>query len=238
MKGLRMQTNRAYPKPERSDNPSPLEMAIYNFELKAKAYHDQKLVNSSKNDKDILDKMKQDFEHLQKEKKRLLSLYSMQESLSAYRKQNEDTTEDELAKEEHHPTTKLAKFLTAVGEPKPTRNHEAHHIICGKARHRQRLMAFARLSLHEHGIGINDPINGVWLCNTEKNKMEDWATPESVSHRRIHRYNYETWIGQAFASPENKSQFIGKLRTMKLRIKMGSMPDNVMKPKDINWTGK
>lgn len=233
-----MQPLRYYPQPQRPNNPSVLEMSIYNYELKAKAYHDKKIATSPSDNLEFLDKMKRDLEHLKNEKRRLVSLCTVQESLSAYRAHNERASEDELANEDHHPTSKLAKYLTAVGEPKPTVNHEAHHIICGKGQHRQRLMALARLSMHEHGIGINDPINGVWLWNYENNKNEDWATPESVSHRKIHRYNYETWIGYAFANPENKVQFINKLRNIKLRIRIGSMPSNVMTSKDTSWNGK
>ncbi|ASM55684.1 hypothetical protein PNIG_b0023 [Pseudoalteromonas nigrifaciens] len=38
-----MTTLREYPKPDRAANPTPLDMAIYNFELKAKSYHDESI---------------------------------------------------------------------------------------------------------------------------------------------------------------------------------------------------
>lgn len=91
-----------------------------------------------------------------------------QQSLESYRAESEGSSVKELAEEEHHPTEKLAKFLRAAGEPKPTSYHEAHHIVCGKGRYRQRLTYAARLRMHSFGIGINDPTNGVWLRNFEK----------------------------------------------------------------------
>lgn len=219
-----------YPQPSRPAEPTPLEMAIYNFELKAKAHYDNKSANK--------EKLNRDFEHLQKEKTRLLSVVIAQESLSQYRQRNETVGEEVLSEEPHHPTKILAQYLSAVGEPKPTINHEAHHIICGKGRFRQVLIAQARLTMHLHGIGINDPINGVWLCNMEKNKEDDWATRNSVPHRKIHRYNYETWIGSSFRGRQNKLQFVTRLRNVKFRIKSGTMPVNVMKKKDVQWDGR
>lgn len=189
-----------YPKPERPQDPTPLEMAIYNYELKAKSYYDRQ----ANEDSICMEKMNRDYIHLQSEMKRIESLCAAQEALAAYRSSNESKIPDELRKEPHHPTTKLAKFLTAVGEPKPTVNHEAHHIICGVGRFLKARMALARLNLHNHGMGINDPLNGVWLCNTEKNKKDDGATPDSVPHRRIHRKNYETWITSSFHKHFNK----------------------------------
>lgn len=70
-----MLQNQAYPHPTRPADPSALEMSIYNFELKAKAYHDQRLNNSTnKNDKELLNKMKRDYDHLQHEKDAFLHI--------------------------------------------------------------------------------------------------------------------------------------------------------------------
>ena len=240
-----------YPKPDRPDNPTPLEMAIYNYELKARSHYEQRMGGST--DEELLEKLERDLKHLQNEKRRLLSVAVAQESLEGYRKYTESSSAGELESEGHHPTDKLAKFLTAEGEFKPTRNHQAHHIVPGKGQYQQMLMLDARLSLHQCGIGINDPRNGVWMLNYKKNKEDDWATADSVPHANIHRYNYETWIGERFASlqqtifsgidpnithEKQRAIVIGRLKDVKTRIKLNSMPSEVMTKKNITWDGK
>ncbi|WP_236559619.1 AHH domain-containing protein [Colwellia sp. 20A7] len=229
--------NRLYPHPTRPNDPSPLELAIFNYELKAKNYHNQRIKKN--NSKDIQEKMKRDFEHLQREKTRITGHVLAQESLNIYRENNEKLTTKQLRQEKHHPTEKLASYLTAVGEPKPTTMHEAHHIICGKGRFRQAMMLRARLNLHIHGIGINDPVNGAWLINFVKNKEQDWATPDAPAHRKIHRYNYETWIGSTLGiqNRPSKIQFLNSLRNVKIKIKTGNMPAKVLDTKDELWKG-
>ena len=189
-------------------------MAIYNYELLAKKHYDDKRRKSAASK----EKLQRDYGHLQKERKRLEHLLIAQQSLESYRAENEGTSVKELAEEEHHPTEKLAKFLRAAGEPKPTSYHEAHHIVCGKGRYRQRLTYAARLRMHSFGIGINDPTNGVWLRNFEKNKSDDWATPDTVSHRRLHRHNYEVWVSTSLRTKVNKLDFINALRGVKIKI--------------------
>ncbi|XQW86705.1 AHH domain-containing protein [Thalassotalea piscium] len=229
--------NRLYPHPTRPNDPTPLELAIFNYELKAKEYHNQRIKKN--NSKDVQDKMKRDFEHLQREKERITGHVKIQESLRVYRKNNADADLVELAEEKHHPTDKLARYLTAIGEPKPTTMHEAHHIICGKGKFRQAMLLEARFNLHICGIGINDPLNGAWLINFVKNKDQDWATPKAPSHRKIHRYNYETWIGNTLAPSVqlNKEQFFNRLRDVKIKIKTGKMPAKVLDAKDELWKG-
>ncbi|MBJ7554362.1 AHH domain-containing protein [Marinomonas spartinae] len=227
-----MQPFAIYPQPDRPSNPTPLEMAIYNYELKAKAFYDKKAKLKGSKDAEVINRLNQDYNHLEKERKRLESITVIQESLDAYRAANELSDEETLFKENHHPTTKLARFLTAIGEPKPTVKHEAHHIIPGKGRFAAMPLLRARLQLHAHGIGINDPMNGVWLYGTEKGKDFDWATADTISHRRLHRHNYELWISDTLRVQVNKTQYVNLLRQVKLKIKMGTMPQNVMMPKN------
>ncbi|MBJ7553130.1 AHH domain-containing protein [Marinomonas spartinae] len=234
-----MQPLKHYPQPERPSDPTPLEMAIYNYELKAKAFYDKKARLGDAKEADVTKRLNQDYKHLEQERKRLKSITVIQEVLEKYREESRSSDEDTLMMEEHHPTQKLASFLTASGEPKPSIKHEAHHIIPGKGRFQQPATARARLFLHGHGLGINDPMNGVWLYGVEKGKKEfDWATSAATSHRRIHRYNYETWISSTLGRHEMSSQrFISLLQEVKLRIKNGMMPQQVMMKKDESWDG-
>ncbi|SBS36563.1 hypothetical protein MSP8887_02633 [Marinomonas spartinae] len=237
-----MQPLKHYPQPERPSDPTPLEMAIYNYELKAKAFYDKKARLGDAKEADVTKRLNQDYKHLEQERNRLEYITVIQEALEKYRENSEaigkETKGLGLLEEEHHPTKKLASFLTASGEPKPSIKHEAHHIIPGKGRFRKPAIARARLVLHEHGLGINDPMNGVWLYGVEKGKKEfDWATSEATSHRRIHRYNYETWISATLSGRLNRVRFISLLREVKFRIKNGMMPEKVMMKKDESWNG-
>jgi len=234
-----MQPLQKYPQPDRPQNPSALEMAIYNFELKAKSYFDEKQKENP--DEALLKKLTADYTHLQNEKKRIESIVIAQSFLEAYREDCDSSTAENLSKEAHHPTDKISRFLTAIGEPKPTENHEAHHIILGKGRFNPIAIYRARLNLHLLGIGINDPINGTWLINFEKNKKFDWATEKAPAHRKLHRHNYESWIGSTLGyvlgKEMDKDKFINKLRAVKVKIKTGTLPSKIFEPKDELWKG-
>ncbi|MPW29940.1 hypothetical protein F9L16_13175 [Agarivorans sp. B2Z047] len=232
---------RIYPHPTRPSNPNALELAIYQFELKAKKFHDAKLAGvpaSSEEEKALLEKMTRDYEHLEAEKSRITGLVIAQESLKAYREACSSASLKDLKEEAHHPTDRLARHLASVGEPKPTKRREPHHIVCGKGKFLRSRMMRARLNLHLNGIGINDPSNGVWMINFHKNKPEDWATPSTPSHRGIHRYNYETWITRHLGQTSlQKDIFERRLRHIKNQIKSGSLPAQVLAPKDTSWKG-
>lgn len=131
-------------------------------------------------------------------------------------------SQEELAREKHHPTKTLRKNLFAAGEPKPSPIHEAHHIIPGKGRYLQYQMMICRLNLHSYGIGIHDPLNGMWLRNYEKNKPDDWATPEASGHRSLHCTEYERWISQKFMNDNVPDHvFVGWLKDVKRQLRYG-----------------
>lgn len=226
-----------YPHPSRKQDPTALELAIYNFELKAKAYYDKKM--KSDNSTELKNRLKIDYKHLQLEKKRIESIGVAQSYLEKYREESNQSDLSTLSKESHHPTKKLATFLFAIGEPKPTPAHEAHHIIPGKGRFDIRAILAARLNLHLAGVGINDPFNGTWLINFLHNKEFDWATPDAPPHRKIHRRNYETWIGRTLGQQNNnnKAKFINSLRVVKTHIKTGTLPQQIFEPNTELWKG-
>ncbi len=231
-----MQPLSKYPQPQRPSSPDALEMAIYNYEMKAQAYHNSK---KDKMTEDERARLEADYKHLNDEKSRIKSVVIAQTALEEYRTNAKDSSIKELEDEKHHPTNQLASHLFAVGEPKPTNLHEAHHIISGKGRFNKSAMIGARLSMHLAGIGINDPHNGVWLINFAKNKKIDWATTDAPPHRKIHRYNYETWIGARLGSimSEDTALFISHLNNTKMLIKTGMLPDKIFDKKDTSWKG-
>ncbi|PKH31972.1 AHH domain-containing protein [Shewanella sp. ALD9] len=228
-----------YPQPTRPNEPSALEMAIYNFELKAKKYYDAK--QKSNNSKQVQSQLDQDYKHLQEQRKRIESVAIAQSYLQDYRDVSSKASLSDLKSEAHHPTRKLANFLFAIGEPQPTSNHEAHHIISGKGRFLQAQIIAARLNMHLCGIGINDPINGTWLINFLSNKQFDWATSEAPPHRKLHRQNYERWIGTTLGkkglSTQGKAKFFNELRIVKNHIRTGTLPANIFEADEQIWKG-
>ena len=226
-----------FPRPVRPENPSPLEMVIYQYELKASEFHNGRNKMASANETakqkaDRIAKRDRDWQHLRLERRKIAAHLKMQENLTAYREGNKQKSLSELASESHHPTKMLARNLQAVGEPKPTPMHEPHHIIPGAGKHRKQLMILSRLNLHAFGIGINDPLNGIWLRNFAKNTADDWATPESPAHRPIHTFNYETWISSQFSNDNlPETVFLSRLQTVKRKLRDGTHPENILQRK-------
>ncbi|MCX2842461.1 hypothetical protein OQJ59_12600 [Microbulbifer thermotolerans] len=78
-------------------------------------------------------------------------LADLQAKLGSYRKACKTKSSGQLLKEKNHPTDDLAKHLTAIAESKPSRNHDAHHIIMGKDRWQKQKLMISRLNLHQFG---------------------------------------------------------------------------------------
>ncbi|WKT59940.1 AHH domain-containing protein [Microbulbifer thermotolerans] len=216
--------------------PTPLELAIYEFEKRAKAYH-QRLAESAPPDESPSQAKareaacQRDLEHLECERTRIRALVQIQAQLEQYRADCKKKSFKELLAEPHHPTRKLAKHMTAAAEPKPSPHHDPHHIIPGKGRWLQSLIVEARLSMHICGIGINDPLNGVWLPRDRRYKGH-WATPKAPAHKELHRYKYEEWIAQKFRKSLPVEAFKGELRLVKAMLKGGGYPPSIVQPKN------
>ena len=229
------------PKP-RPSNPTLLELAIHRFEHQARVYHHKKAqiaVASGCKEQIAAQRadLDRDWQHLQRERIRISMQAQLQVGLEEYRSNAKAKTVAELAKEPHHPTTQLTRNLTAIGDPKPSPDHDPHHIIMGKGRWQPLEMVKARLALHMHKIGINDPINGVWLPRKKADKGH-WATPLAPSHKEIHSYNYETWISRHFGARNlNEAQLRLKLRDIKYQLENGGYALEITAPKDAKWNG-
>lgn len=225
----------------RPSNPTPLELAIHRFEEQARAYHHKKAQlaatkGCAKEQAEVSKSLDRDLAHLQRERIRISTHAKLQLSLEEYRAKSKSATPRELATEAHHPAAILAKNLTAVAEPKPSPVHDPHHIILGTGRWLSDEMAKARMALHIHGIGINDPINGVWLPRTKQDKGH-WATPDSPAHKEIHRFNYERWLTRLFGgSLMAEMAMINRLRNVKSMLKFGGYPPEILLPKSTNRT--
>lgn len=222
------------PKPERPLNPTPLEMIIYNYELKARQFHNARDRKAPVNEplqskQDRIAKRNRDWQHLKVERRKIAAHFALQTQLESYREANKQRPVMELLTENHHPTKRLARNLAAVGEAKPTTFHEPHHIIPGQGKFARPEMRVCRLNLHTFGYGINDPINGVWLRNYEKNRQDDWATPTAPSHRPIHTKEYERWISSQFLNDNlPEGIFLNRLRAVKSMLKTGTHPAHIL----------
>ncbi|MBQ1783497.1 MAG: AHH domain-containing protein [Gammaproteobacteria bacterium] len=227
----------------RPSNPTALELAIHRFEHQAKVYHYEKvkLAKATGQPGEISKaraKLDRDWQHLQRERIRIATHAQLALDLENYRASAQEKTVAMLADEPHHPTRQLARNLTAVGEPKPSLDHDPHHIIMGKGRFLALRMMQVRLSLHLHNMGINDPINGVWLPRTRTDKGH-WATPEAPAHKELHGFNYEAWIVRQFRDIKmSKQRFVNRLRDVKIKLQFGGHPADIVQPKNPSWSGE
>ncbi|WKE65423.1 AHH domain-containing protein [Gallaecimonas kandeliae] len=245
--------------PVRPENPTPLELAIYQFEKRCAEYHSkeraQKVANlSPKEQAKFSENQRLEWEHLQNLKAALIAhdiATPAKQPLADYRQAVTNKTLTERLQEPHHPPKVLARNLEADGDPQPSPRYAPHHIIMGKGRYRKPLMSAARLNLHLHGVGINDSVNGVWLVhnraeselwrtdNSTGEKPKHWATPDAPVHLPIHTYNYETWIYSQFG-PRGipKESFLRSLKTVKVQLKTGAYPQMIEERPSKDWDGK
>ncbi|WP_104401811.1 AHH domain-containing protein [Vibrio penaeicida] len=230
----------------RPANPSAAELALDRYDMLVRdfyiKYKSNKAPKAPKAQvKRMLEAEQRDLKFLKMKRTQLIAhakVAEMEAELRDYVEGNQSKKLKELSEEEHHPTQKLARNLTAAGEPKPTINHEAHHIVPGKGRFKQAAIEGARIELHMHQIGINDPRNGVWMMNFKKNLDLNWADPKSPAHRSIHRYNYESWIGRVFLTGGmTKQMVLARLKWIKMSLKDGKYPSKITEKKDVSWNG-
>lgn len=230
----------------RPANPSAAELALDRYDMLVKDFYAKYKTNNARTApkaqvKRMLEAEQRDLKFLKMKRTQLIAhakVTEMEAELRDYVKGNQSKKLKELEEEEHHPTQKLARNLTASGEPKPTTNHEAHHIIPGKGRFKQTAIQAARLELHMHQIGINDPRNGVWMMNFRKNNDLNWVDPKSPAHRSIHRFNYENWIARIFVTGGmTKQMVIARLNRIKMSLKDGEYPSKITQKKDVSWNG-
>ncbi|MCS0313179.1 AHH domain-containing protein [Vibrio diabolicus] len=233
-------------KTNRPSNPTAAELALDRFDALVDDFYSKYRVAPPADETEQqrakrLQFEAQDLRFLKKVRIELIAharVEDMQAKLQSYSAENLKKNAKELFVEKHHPTTKLANNLTAAGEPKPTKNHEPHHIIPGSGRFRKAEMRAARLNLHMHKIGINAPVNGVWLTNYAKHTDFNWEAPKSPAHRSIHTFNYETWISSKFSKGiPSKQHFEANLLRVKMELKSGTYPKEVLEAKNEVWKG-
>ncbi|MCL6272302.1 AHH domain-containing protein, partial [Sansalvadorimonas sp. 2012CJ34-2] len=149
------------------------EKIIHDFQDKATKFHRKqyRLAKKSGNETPeqrqarLADK-RSEMAHLKNEAMAARSRIRVQVQLKEYREK--EMTLSQMKEEKHHPTDVLEQHLSAMGKPKPSPKHTAHHIVpgTGKTQH----AADARIELHLYDIRINDPYNGVWMIRLKEHK--------------------------------------------------------------------
>lgn len=220
---------------------SPLEAAIDRYVEKAKAYYQEeeatKTLTQLERDKRLTEALK----HLEQERRLAETIVTVQAQLEAYRafgrEQKGSAGRATLSAEQYHRRDKstLCRYLQADGRPKPSAQHDAHHIVPGKGK--TKVAALARLHIHRFGIRINDPDNGVWLVK-RKSDVPHWSMPAAKSHLSIHTFNYESWVYNAVRITRSEQDTRRKLNILARMLEQGSQPKEVTMPPEPNWTGQ
>ena len=230
---------------------TPLDRAIVEFEQKATAHYTCKTNTPANETSEQRAKREKELAvalaHLKQERCRALSKIQVQTRLDEYQaasrlastestanRQERGVARGALASEKHHPTDKLANFMRMSGRPQPSPRFTAHHMIMGAGRTED--AARARVQLHFHGIGINDPDNGVWMPMTRADRGH-WAYRNAAAHSQIHTKNYQRWVWANVQFMESEQEFRGKLMLIRTDLKNGIQPQKVTERPDPNWNG-
>ncbi|WP_379784420.1 AHH domain-containing protein, partial [Halorubrum tibetense] len=169
--------------------------------------------------------------HLRLERLKTFTQIQVQCRLDEYRRAASGATEGEwddmqkaqkeLANEKHHPTDRLANFMRSEGRPQPSPRFTAHHLVQGKGK--TQLAAESRVDLHFHGIGINDPDNGVWMPMHKADKGH-WAYKNAAAHSEIHTHNYEKWVHTHTQNLDSAQMMRDNLLILRTHLKNGTQP--------------
>jgi hypothetical protein len=228
---------------------SPLERAITDFENTAKDHFNKPAqipreeTPAQKADREK--SSKEALAYLAQERRKALTIISVQAGLEKYRSQltaDKDASRAQrkdlrqlMHEENHHPTDVLAKFMRADGRPQPSPRFTAHHIVQGKGKTEN--AAKARVNLHFYNVRINDPDNGVWMPRTKADKGH-WAMPSAAAHSQIHTHNYETWVNASVQDVSGEAMLRARLVRVRSLLRDGKQPQQVTQKPDAKWNGQ
>lgn len=124
----------------------------------------------------------------------------------------------QLFKEKHKPK-RLGRFLEVSGSCKPACEFEAHAVISGK----HELAEAARMILARFSIRIDDPVNGVWLPNFQRNIPHE-KMPKAPAHRTVHTKQYYANLTALLEDVETEEELVEVLAKVKSRLMQGKFP--------------
>lgn len=164
--------------------------------------------------------------HINAERGHIKTLAQITVRLEEYEQWVEKTSYENLLCDDTHDSDRLGKNLRAVGRSKPTDRYDAHAIVSGK----HTAAGESRIKLAEYQIGLDEPDNGVWLPRggDDARKSNNWATPKSVPHSRIHRKSYYDFVQDRLRGLQTGNAVRVELQRIGDRLTAGALPPNIL----------
>lgn len=158
----------------------------------------------------------------------LKTLSQVQRGLAEYEAKGRGMTFEQLMNESHD-CKRLARHMTASGDPRPSQKCDCHAIIAGKDPRSvplRAVMAWVKMR-------IDFPLNGAWLPhNTAAKPHMPKHLSQAVPHSRIHRNGYYRWLGTLIDHVRIKDDrsLADALRMVRFKLQTSSFPPYVMLP--------
>ncbi len=152
----------------------------------------------------------------------------VQEQLIEYEARSKGMTAQQLIAEKHDPGL-MAKFMSAIGDPRPHELCHCHAIISGSHPNAAPLRAVMGLVK----VKIDLPANGSWLPkNTAAVTQMPKHLKRAVPHSRIHRTGYYLWLA-SFINIDlitDERTLKQALKKARFHLETSSFPSYVMLP--------
>lgn len=202
---------------------TPLECGILEYQRQVEQYHrDKAATNGTDEDRRTNEEeLTKRRAFLDGRRRDLVTQAKVQEGLDKYRRKARREDNDWIYDEEHHPTGLLVKFMESEGDVKPAENCAAHHIIPGRG-WRTADQVDARLNLHDYDIGINDPVNGVWLpAGFADVPHFIQSLKHALPHAPLHTKKYEAWASLHIEAAHDETTAKVALKRMRQKLLSG-----------------
>lgn len=150
----------------------------------------------------------------------------LQQGLVAYEAKGRGMSFEQLI-DEAHDSSRLARYMTANADPRPSKHCDCHAIIAGKDPRSvpmRAIMAWVKMR-------IDFPLNGAWLPhNTAAKPHMPRKLNNAVPHSRIHRNGYYRWLGTLLDQSliKDDKSLANALRTIRFKLETSSFPSYVM----------
>ncbi|MCA6129181.1 AHH domain-containing protein [Thalassolituus oleivorans] len=160
----------------------------------------------------------------------LKAISQVQKGLIEYEALGRNMSFEQLLREAHD-SSRLARHMGVMGDPRPHNLCDCHAIIAGKDPRSvpmRAVMAWLKMR-------IDFPLNGVWLPhNTAAKPQMPKHLAAAVPHSRIHRNGYYRWLATIIdqSSIQNEKSLADALKLIRFKLETSSFPSYVMLPAD------
>ena len=124
---------------------------------------------------------------------------------------------------EKHRSSKLARYMTHAGDPRPSSYCDCHAMVSGKHKDAAPIRAIMAWCL----MRIDDPRNGCWLPRhyDVRNHMPKWLK-SAVPHQGLHNERYYEWLGTKInpESVDGLGSLIDVLKMVRHFLQSGALP--------------